>query len=773
MPPRLDVLVAGTQDVRGDDLDRPEQATTAGITRVLPLEVRGLTARRIDLDPAGTPVGQLLAELAAEPAAETVALRGGRRWVREFTDITLPAASESGEPGEPGQPVHPGEPILREGGRYLITGGLGGVGLTLAADLARRFLARIVLLSRTGLPPKEEPQTQETQPDQHAAARAAISDLEQAGAQVQVIAADVSDPGAMARVRDQVTASLGGLDGIVHAAGVAGGGLAELKDEAVARAVLEPKLAGTLVLLATLGPITADFIALCSSVTAVTGGVGQVDYCAANAFLDAVARSAHGQRCRVISLNWGGWSEVGMLAKAMDAEDPRPRRPLAVDHPLLRTAARTADQVRADGTISARTDWVLGEHTIGGQPVLPGTAHLELARAVANLTGPADGGLVELRDVVFTEPFAVPDVADFSVTLERGRFQVTSGRKSFSQGIAGIIEAGRNPAVDVAAIRARCRPVADAAWETGRTSAVSFGPRWDCLKQVWIGEDEELGLIEAPAQVAAELDRWWLHPALLDVATAFGMSKRDGAYLPLGYGRVVVRGPLPARFYSHLRYESAAGGVLSAAVTICDEQGNELVAITDFTLRQVDAQAQPVAGGRAPAPRGAAAAADGLISPADGALAFRLVLAADPGPQVVVTPQGLPQIAARIAREGTELTGDGGTAAAVDPGGAASGGDGDSLEDKLIRIWAEVLGVAPSSVSDDFFDLGGNSLVAVGLIGTVREAFGVRLPMRILFESPTVAGLAAQIRRMQAEQGPDDPGAAVEEQIPTIPRRAG
>jgi len=430
---------------------------------------------------------------------------------------------------------------------------------------------------------------------------------------------------------------------------------------------------------------------------------------------------------------------------------------------------------------------VLGEHVIGGQPVLPGTAHLELARAVASLTGPVDGGAIELRDVVFTEPFAVPDVADYSVTLERGKFQVTSGRKSFSQGIVGIIEAGRRPVVDVGAIRARCRPAVDSAWETGRTSAVTFGPRWDCLARVWIGDDEELGLIEAPPPVAAELGQWGLHPALLDVATAFGVSKRDGAYLPLSYGRVVVRGPLPARFYSHLRYEAAGGGVLSAAVTICDEQGNELVAITDFTLRQVDAQAQSVVGGRAAATAaGPARSADGLISPADGALAFRLVLAADLGPQVAVTPARLSQIAARIAREGADLTGGGGTAA--DPGGvggtSAEGGEGGegggngqggSLEDKLIRIWTEVLGVAPSSASDDFFDLGGNSLVAVGLIGTVREAFGVRLPMRILFEAPTVAGLAAQIRRMQAEQGIDDRGggAAEEEQIPTIPRRTG
>src|SRR5260370_39856989 len=119
----------------------------------------------------------------------------------------------------------------------------------------------------------------------------------------------------------------------------------------------------------------------------------------------------------------------------------------------------------------------------------------------------------------------------------------------------------------------------------------------------------------APATVAAAVDRWVLHPALLDVATAFGVTRRDGAYLPLSYGRVVVRDPLPDRFYSHLRYEVAGGGVLSATVTICDEQGRELVAISDFTVRQGEvgpagtvnpsASATPP---RARAPRSAAAA---------------------------------------------------------------------------------------------------------------------------------------------------------------------
>lgn len=755
-PPRLDVLTAGTEDVRGDDLRRPEHATTAGITRVLPLELRGLTAGRIDLDPAGTPVTQLIAELAGPdpgpgtgPGAETIALRGSRRWRPEFAQ--LPSS-----PGEDCTVLASTGSALKEGGRYLITGGLGGIGLTLAADLARRFKPRLVLLSRSA--PSDD-------------VAAAIADLEKAGAQVHLMTADVSDPAAMDAVRTRVMDELGGLDGIVHAAGLAGGGVAEVKDEAVARAVLAPKLTGTLMLLRALGPVTRDFIVLCSSVTALVGGVGQVDYCAANAFLDALARSDHGQRARVVSLNWGGWSEVGMLARAMSsASQAEGQRP--VDHPLLHAVTGAGGSLKAEGTISAQTHWVLDEHRIGGVPVLPGTAHLELARAVASLADGPQDSIVELRDVVFARPFAVPGTAEFTVTLAGGDFQVKNHGKIFSQGSSALVAGGSTQTVDVAAIRARCAEAAASSWRTGRTSAVTFGARWDCLARVWTGDGEELALIEAPPEVTAELDRWGLHPALLDVATAFGNSGRVGAYLPLSYGRVLVRGSLPRRFYSHLRHEAAADGLRSASVTICDEDGRELVAISDFTLRKVEVEAgAPVAVPLAPSE--APPARTDLISPDDGAAAFRMILSADPGPQVAVTPLSLAHIAAAVAREGADQAEDGRTGA-PGAGPAAPLADDASIEDRLAAIWAEILGAPQVGPSDDFFELGGNSLVAVELIGAIREAVGVRLPMRTLFESPTVAGLSAHIKRMIKEKASREVSAQQPEadQIPAIPRPA-
>jgi acyl carrier protein len=262
-----------------------------------------------------------------------------------------------------------------------------------------------------------------------------------------------------------------------------------------------------------------------------------------------------------------------------------------------------------------------------------------------------------------------------------------------------------------------------------------------------------------PEQV---LRRWVLHPALLDVATSFG-SRGEGSYLPLSYGRVLVRGPLPGRFYSHLRYRGEdEPGVLVADLTLVDETGTEVVAISEYLLRKVDtgAIAREVEG---PARHG--------IRPADGAEALRRVLAAHLGPQVVINTETVADLFVRARRTTAETIAAG--VAATEPAGPADtpatdtafSAPSNETERILAQAWVEALGVDRVDVDDDFFALGGNSLVAVQLIAKIRKAVGVRLPMRSLFETPTVRGLAARVEQLRKAE-PAAPATAAT----TIPR---
>ncbi|WP_370973451.1 SDR family NAD(P)-dependent oxidoreductase [Amycolatopsis sp. cg9] len=729
-PVRIDVLSTGTADVTGSDLTRPEHATLAGIARVLPLEVPGTVVRRIDVE---TVTAEVVAELF-RPAESEVALRRGRRWVLEYTQLAVPEAA----------------PVLREDGRYLITGGTGGIGVTLAEDFALRVRAKLILLTRSGLPPREEWDTCDGT-DRAARAIRAIRRMEAAGSVVHVVAADVTDPVRLREVRELAEREFGGLDGIVHAAGLPGGGVTEVKERPVAEAVLAPKIAGTLALASAFADLPMDFVALCSSVTAVSGDFGQVDYCAANNFLDAYARGDHGWRARVVSHDWGGWDEVGMAAEVAAPTTIRSARTKAdgpIAHPVLST--RTGEDCH--GLVSAAAHWLLDEHRIAGVPVVPGTGHLEIVRAAveAALPKPGDGHLVELRDVAFLEPFSVPEgtVAEYRVGFDGDGFAVTSRAggvtKTHVRGSAGWVPAPVTSTVDLDAVRGRTSVLDDGnAFGTGRTSMVTFGPRWAALRTHHVGADEELASLVAPVFDTG----WGLHPALLDVATAFGRGRGSGTYLPMSYGRVVVHAPLPASFHSHLRYRDSGGDqVIAADLTLCGDDGRVLVEIEDFVLRRVDEGA--VSGGLT-APVAKSTVDSNGIRPVDGAEAFLRALTPGLGGQVVISTRPVRDLFARRvtaeALEETEEVAETVQSQAQDDYVAPR----TDLEAEIARQWAEVLGVERVGVDDDFFALGGNSLVAIQLIAQVRKTTGARLAMKTLFESSTVAALAERIEELR------------------------
>jgi len=818
---RLDVLSRGAADVTGADLVRPEHATVAGIARVAPLELPWLAVQHLDLDPAatGSPAdwSDVVDALARKPETDEAglcpptAVRAGRRWIQEYQQVPLPERPGAG---------------IRTGGVYVITGGLGGIGITIAEDLAWRARARVVLVSRSGLPPRvrwDDLLREQGPTGRVGRAIAAIRRIEEAGGEALVLAADVTNPDDLRRVRRETLAMFGAIHGIVHAAGLPGGGVAEVKDRADAERVLAPKLLGTLALREVFGDLDLDVVLLCSSITAVAGGFGQVDYCGANAFLDAYARSRHGWRARVVSVNWGGWLDVGMAAEvaapaALRVGGEGDRAPAAdvvtpVDHPVVVARHDPGDGTLpwCGGTVSAATHWVLDEHRMSPVPLMPGTGYVEIARAAAEaaLPGRADGQVVELRDLVFVEPMPVPDgtSAELRVVFEAepdgAEFQVRSTAggvtSTHARGSAGWIDPGPTPVVDLDAVRARCTR-AGGQGGVALSSLLTYGPHWQNLRDWYTGDNEALALLEANDVVAADLHRWVLHPGMLDEATSFARFNVEGHYLPLSYGRVVVRAPMPSRFWSHLRFRNSAGTeVIVADVSLIDDSGQEIVSISDYVLRRInpdavlatvtapareadgDAGVRPATEAPAPATAADAVAAEPGrrgIRPADGAEATRRLLATPLGAQVVVTAVPLPTFLAEVGG----LTRD--TVEGLSPQAATTRPAGPTrprsdryvaprteLEAVVARLFGEVLGGEEVGVEDDFFDLGGNSLVAVQLIALVRKQLQVKLPMRSLFEEPTVAGLVRLIEQARdggAAAEPDDADGA----IPRQPRRA-
>ncbi|MFJ4972175.1 SDR family NAD(P)-dependent oxidoreductase [Streptomyces sp. NPDC088755] len=292
-PLELTVASRGMHDVVGE-FTRPEQALLLGTNRVIPLEVPGLTSRSVDFpltEPPETVAARLADEALAALDDEVVAYRGAHRWVETVEPVTL-------DPTDGGK-------RLRPGGVYLITGGLGTIGSSIARHLVENVGARTVLVGRSG----QGRETDGTKPwyDGHP--------------DVLVLAADVTDVAQMREAVRTAEARLGPINGVIHSAGLLGDGALAHKTVEQFERVLAPKTTGTLVLHELFQHKNLDFLALFSSLSARKPGFGQAAYAAANCFLDSFAHSEKAAAHRLVTcVNWDVWQSGGM---AYDATGPK------------------------------------------------------------------------------------------------------------------------------------------------------------------------------------------------------------------------------------------------------------------------------------------------------------------------------------------------------------------------------------------------------------------------------------------------------------------
>ncbi|MBS0168095.1 MAG: SDR family NAD(P)-dependent oxidoreductase [Nitrospira sp.] len=295
-PTSICILTTGLCEVIGEETLRPESAPILGACRVIPQEYANLRCRVVDLHASRNDedvlmkqeIDRVLFEDLVAQDEPVVAYRGEYRWVPAFESVKLDRPN--------GQPF-----LLRTQGVYLITGGLGGVGLQLADYLVRTVKARLVLISRSG--PTEEHKQQ-------------LKTLEQCGGEILTIQAHVADEQQMRAALTQTLERFGVLHGVIHAAGIAGGGLIDLKTTEAVETEFSPKISGAIVLDQVLRNLSLDFICFCSSLNALTGGVGQVGYCAANTTLDVLAHAFSKRGMRVMSVNFDRWNQVGMAVQA-------------------------------------------------------------------------------------------------------------------------------------------------------------------------------------------------------------------------------------------------------------------------------------------------------------------------------------------------------------------------------------------------------------------------------------------------------------------------
>ncbi|HEX3044895.1 MAG TPA: SDR family NAD(P)-dependent oxidoreductase, partial [Bacillota bacterium] len=312
-PVQLFIVSNDTQAITGAEKIRPEKAVMLGPCKVIPQEFPDISCRYIDLllpKPDSREEGRLLSllfnEFSIDGADPVVAYRDSQRWVEIFEPLPFGNTGLHGT-GSSAAPSF----RLREKGIYLITGGLGRIGMIIARDLAETCRARLILTGRSTLPDRSEWEDRLATCDPNDPLNRkirGIKELETLGSEVSLVADDLSSPKHLEGIIRRVEKRWGPVNGVIHAAGIMDSQTIQRITKADCEKYFQAKVYGLMTLYQVFEDRELDFCMLMSSLAATLGGLGFVAYAAANLYMDAFTQQLHQKnKTGWISVNWDGW----------------------------------------------------------------------------------------------------------------------------------------------------------------------------------------------------------------------------------------------------------------------------------------------------------------------------------------------------------------------------------------------------------------------------------------------------------------------------------
>ncbi len=774
-PFNLSVISNNLHSVSGLEIVEPIKATLLGAIRVIQQEYQTIATQNIDFSfngfdqQAGLACNSaVLSELLSSGEEQLIAYRGRYRWFRTFEQLKNVPQSDS---------VDSIKSRLTENGHYLITGGLGGIGLAISEHIAGLVSAKFTLVSRNGLPAREEWQSwvsQNGEDDSVSQKILAIESIENKGSQVIFPSADISNRESFEQVVNQSVSLFGPLDGVIHSAGLAGGGAIQLKNRSTAETVLSSKVTGTRILAEILKDHNPDFVCLQSSITSILGGFGQIDYCAANAYLDAVVSSDKFPTANfVFSINWDPWKETGMAVNSANAGS------FAVKvHPLLGTLSS-----KSEDKLIFKSRWVLNEHLVMDVPTTPGTTYIEMARAAAEYINPELA--ISLKDIYFLAPMAVHNNQSAEVTTElvkiengyqftiSSKLQATTKPIEHAKGQFEYLENSNNSqTVEIEALLNNCRnqvidnPKAfteslnNDSKERTTFEAIKSGPRWDVFEQLSLSDNQGVASLKLDHKLVEEVNEYQLHPAIIDCATAFMSPFIELAvYIPLYYKKIRQFKPLTENCYSHVTLsddKNSEHDTLNFNVNIYSQNGELLVEILNFVMRKIDPDSSMVkaqstttteqSGSSELAENSKLKTIDQGLTTKHAVRAFIDVLSGV-NSAVAVTHMDINREVERYKdMQGLESLVEQSTVLQPRPELANAFVPAKSETEKnLAKLWATILSFEKVGVNDNFFELGGDSLMLMQVHAQITESFTKAVAIAELYNYTTIKTLAGHI----------------------------
>ncbi len=271
--------------------------------KVIGAELTNIKCKLLDID-RNTSADDIYKEILSDSKTYLTAYRKGKRYVEKFQVLHLDEKADS-------------QCQVTDGGVYLITGGMGGIGLEIGKYLASKGKVNLCMVNRSIFPEREKwDELLLSNEDLRLSNRIKlIKEIEDKGSKVICYSADVSNYESMKCLIQKIKDSFGTINGIVHAAGVAGNGLIINRRKEIFNSVIKPKVDGAWILDSLTGNLQLDFFVLFSSVQSFLGGAGQGDYTAANSYIDSFTYCRNKKGRSTKTINWPSWKETGMAVE--------------------------------------------------------------------------------------------------------------------------------------------------------------------------------------------------------------------------------------------------------------------------------------------------------------------------------------------------------------------------------------------------------------------------------------------------------------------------
>ncbi|MGL4486067.1 MAG: beta-ketoacyl synthase N-terminal-like domain-containing protein [Yersinia sp. (in: enterobacteria)] len=763
-------------NVTEERLYSPQKALIVGPARVFYHEYPEVQCHVVDVDLFGYAAPQDIAQkLIAESNINThgnlVAYRGNHRWEENYQAVNL---KQDGT----GMPA-----TVKDDGVYLITGGMGGLGLLVADYLSEISNATLILTYRSELPAREEWQAwiqQHPVDDPVSEKIAGILRLEARGNIVHLALVDVCDYTGMHNMLAEFTH----IDGVFHTAGIAGGGIIPLKSDTDCASVLDPKVIGSLVLDELLKDKQPDFFILFSSITSIIGDEARIDYCSGNAFMDAFAHYRNQQRSgRTVSLNWGKWGDIGMAVRwTKQLIEKKKNSKTVVSDDVIGDLLTLIDcegmQEIYQVNLAVQKDWVIDEHRLTHQPSLVGTTILSMLYEW--LTHFKSKENLQVNNLLLTKPVIYhngwPRTMNLYVRAENLGYKFSLRSKGVldrdwqehAQGMIGQKNtASDGAAVSIDEIRERCtiewayEPL-DCEFGNANTGDVflSLSPRWNNHKDILQGDNEWLIHKVMDHAYLNDFARYPYHPALIDSTAIRCLTyiTRDN-FLPISYGKITYHAPLNEDCYAHIKLKQVyqpQDNMITMDILFLSHDGMPLLALENYTLikmtldNQVIDKGVPSSTNTGVVPAVKVNLADKDILFYEGVDALKRQLAHLEFEQLVIATSDLGQLIyeyipeqnEKVLADAEEKAIDGHVRPALSVAYVEPETD---IEKEIVKSWQSVLGISGIGVNDNFIELGGNSLLAVLVVSAVSGLFEIDIRVDRFYQDPTVNGLSKLI----------------------------